>query len=76
LIYPTPRIKDRGDVGPPAWAAMSDVLLSPPRIELDSTLSTLPSLLTIYRCEHGGDVTYSDRPCPLGRVRALKLRPS
>jgi hypothetical protein len=64
---------DRGDVGPPAWAAMSDVLLVTPRLEFDLTVPYGP---TIYRCEQRGKVTYSDRPCETGRVRAISLRPS
>ena len=63
---------DRGDVGPPAWASMSDALLAPSRIDFDFQLPALP---TIYRCEHHGQVSYSDRPCTAGRVRALPVRP-
>jgi hypothetical protein len=65
-------VRDRGDVGPPAWAAMTDVLMTP-RLDFDFHLPQLP---TIYRCEHHGEVTYSDRPCIAGRMRALSLRPS
>lgn len=63
-------VADRGDVGPPAWASMSGVLLAPPRLDFDFHLPT------IYRCEHRGEVTYSDRPCPPGRGRAVAIRPS
>ena len=66
-------LADRGDVGPPAWASMSEALLAAPRLELDFTL---PYGATIYRCEHRGHVTYSDRPCTNGRARSLSLRPS
>lgn len=59
---------DRGDVGPPVWASMPEVLLGPPRLEFDFQLTGLP---TIYRCEHRGRVTgrvtYSDRPCSAGQ---------
>ena len=71
-LQPAPPPADRGDVGPPAWASMSEVLLNPPRLEFDFPL---PYGVTIYRCEHLGRVTYSDRPCVVGRVRALSLRP-
>ena len=64
---------DRGDVGPPAWASMSEVLLGPPRLEFDFQLPGLP---TIYRCEHRGQVSYSDRPCARVRTRASSGRPS
>ncbi|MGZ8273846.1 MAG: hypothetical protein ACXWUM_08000 [Burkholderiaceae bacterium] len=72
-LRPGMAVADRGDVGPPAWASMSDVLLPPPRLEFDFQLPGIP---TIYRCEHRGQVTYSDRPCPVGRVRSLAVRPS
>jgi hypothetical protein len=64
---------DRGDVGPPAWASMSEALLTSPRLEFDFTLPYGPR---IYRCEEHGHVTYADRPCANGRVRSLSLRPS
>jgi hypothetical protein len=70
---PAPAAADRGDVGPPAWASMSEVLLKPPSLAFDFPL---PYGVTIYRCEHLGRITYSDRPCVVGRVRALSLRPS
>jgi hypothetical protein len=72
-LQPAPSGADRGDVGPPAWAAMSDALFSPARIELDFSLLSLP---TVYRCEYRGHVTYSDRPCAAGRNRPLSFRPS
>ena len=64
---------DRGDVGPPAWASMSDVLLTTPRLEFDLRIPYGP---TIYRCDDHGRITYSDHPCMKGRYRALSLRPS
>jgi hypothetical protein len=64
---------DRGDVGPPEWASMSAVLQIKPRLEFDLHIPYGP---TIYRCEHGGRVTYSDRPCMGGRLRPFSLRPS
>lgn len=66
-------VAERGDVGPPAWASMSEGLLVPPRLDFDFQLPRLP---TIYRCEHRGQVTYSDRPCRFGRTRTLSGRPS
>jgi hypothetical protein len=72
-----------GEAGPPAWAAVSEVLLDPPRLEFEVRV---PEVLrpevrfafgaTIFRCEHRGTVTYTDRPCPVGNARALSVRPS
>jgi hypothetical protein len=62
---------DRGDVGPPVWASMSE-LLAPPQLEFEFQVTALP---TIYRCERRGEITYSDRPCKHGRVSAVSLRP-
>ncbi|MGB2817252.1 MAG: DUF4124 domain-containing protein [Burkholderiaceae bacterium] len=72
-LRPSAPLAERGDVGPPAWASMSEVLLSPPRLEFDFQLAGFP---TIYRCDHRGQVTYSDRPCVGGRTRVLSGRPS
>jgi hypothetical protein len=72
-LRPTAPFADRGDVGPPAWASMSEVPLNSPRVELDFQLPRFP---TIYRCEYRGQVTYSDRPCTVGHMRALSIRPS
>jgi len=72
-LRPAAPFADQGDVGPPAWASMSEVLLNSPRLEFDFQLPRLP---TIYRCEHRGQVTYSDRPCTVGQMRALSIRPS
>lgn len=79
-LRPTPLVADRGDVGPPAWVAMSNALSRPARIERDRPLPRfefelpLPYGVAIYRCEHLGEVTYSDRPCMTGRVRPLSVR--
>lgn len=75
-LNPATIVRDRGDVGPPAWAAMSEVLFAAPRADFELPLPALSSLPTVYRCEHHGEITYTDRPCLLGRVRALTLRPS
>lgn len=72
-LRPGVPLSDRGDVGPPAWASMPEALLGPPRLEFDFQLPGLP---IIYRCEHRGQVTYSDRPCGPGRTRTLSGRPS
>lgn len=72
-LRPDVPVTDHGDVGPPAWASMPEALLGPPRLDFDFQLPGLP---TIYRCDHRGEVTYSDRPCLVGRIRALTARPS
>lgn len=72
-LRPGAPVVDHGDVGPPAWASMSEALLGPVRLEFELPLPGLPA---IYRCEHRGQVTYSDRPCMAGRVRQLSIRPS
>ena len=71
-----------GEVGPPAWAAMSEVLLDPPHREFEVRFPEvrLPEVrfaygATIFRCEHLGGVTYTDRPCVAGNTRALPVRP-
>jgi hypothetical protein len=60
---------DRGDVGPPAWAAMPEVFVVPPRF----AASFAPLGPRVYRCEADGRVTYSDRPCERGRARVVPL---
>jgi len=88
-LPPTAVVADHGDVGPPAWASTSEDLrlptrdprinpssefaLNPPKLDFELALPYLP---LIYRCEHRGQVTYSDWPCTVGRVRALAVRPS
>jgi hypothetical protein len=59
------------DAGPPAWAATGDPVEPP-------TLAAAPQLLvatrdTVFRCEAGGRVTYTDRPCERGDMRVLHL---
>ena len=71
-LRPAMPVADRGEVGPPAWASMPDVLLNP-RLEFDFHIPYGP---TIYRCEYRGQVTYSDRPCTAWRMRAPSGRPS
>lgn len=72
-IRPGLPVSDRTDVGPPVWASMPAALLAPPRLEFEFQLPGLPA---IYRCEHGGRVTYSDRPCSSGQAGALSDRRS
>lgn len=67
LAPPVPA--DRGDVGPPSWAAMPEVFAVEPRFK--AAYSTLGPL--VYRCESDGRVSYSDRPCPRGRIRVMPL---
>lgn len=71
-----------GEVGPPAWAASSEVLPGPPRLEFEVHFPEVrfPEVrlaygAAIFRCEHRGRVTYTDRPCVAGDARALPLRP-
>jgi hypothetical protein len=82
-LRPAAPAADGGEMGPPAWASMSEVLRAPPRLEFEVRL---PEVLrpevrfaygaTIFRCEHRGTVTYTDRPCPVGSARTLSVRPS
>lgn len=69
---------DRGDVGPPAWAAMPFIS----QLDFMREAETLPapavrtpgrSGTTIYRCESASEITYSDRPCARGNARVLRL---
>jgi hypothetical protein len=62
---------DRGDVGPPRWAAMPESLIDPWQLEFDTDLPTVPRTGIVYRCDRNGRVSYADRPCPDGRVRLL-----
>ena len=74
-LNPPIRVRDHGDVGPPLWAAMSDARLAPPRIDFELALPLpLPSRPLVYRCEHRGEITYTDRPCPRGVVRPVTIR--
>lgn len=73
---------DSGEMGPPAWASVSEALLNPPRREFEVRLPEvrLPEVrfaygATIFRCDHRGGVTYTDRPCVAGNTRALPVRP-
>jgi hypothetical protein len=62
---------DRGDVGPPRWAAMPESLIDPWHLDIDTGLPPLPRNGVVYRCDRNGRVSYGDRPCPDGRVRLL-----
>jgi hypothetical protein len=72
LVQPSFAQADRGEVGPPVWSSKSSAFLAAPKLEFDLRF---PPSSTIYRCEHRGQVTYSDRPCTTGRGRALPIRP-
>ena len=81
-LRPAAPAADGGEMGPPAWASMSEVLLDPPRLEFEARFPEvrLPEVrfaygATIFRCEHRGQVTYTDRPCVVGDARALPIRP-
>jgi len=69
---------DRGDVGPPAWAAMPLISELPflsnaePVRSAPARTHGLPNT-TIYRCQSATEVTYSDRPCTRGDARVLRL---
>jgi len=71
-LRPAAPAGDGGEMGPPAWASISEVLLSPPRLEFDFQF---PYGATIYRCEHRGKITYTDRPCLIGNERSLLVLP-
>ncbi|MBS1133746.1 MAG: hypothetical protein H6R02_887 [Burkholderiaceae bacterium] len=60
------------EAGPPAWAAM-EVVPEPP---LELSAAPLPAAThdMVFRCESGGRVTYTDRPCERGDMRVLRLR--
>jgi hypothetical protein len=59
-----------GDVGPPAWAAVDGL----PGISAASpAMPKVASVVTVFRCESQGRVTYADRPCEHGGVRVLRL---
>ena len=58
-----------GDVGPPAWAAVDVPALSP----ASPAMPKVASVVTVFRCESQGRVTYADRPCEHGGVRVLRL---
>jgi hypothetical protein len=55
-----------GDVGPPAWAAVGVPAMSP-------AMPQVASVVTVFRCESQGRVTYADRPCEHGGMRVLRL---
>ena len=69
---------DRGDVGPPAWAAMPFISELPfmwegePERVAPAQAADIPAT-TIYRCQSATEITYSDRPCAHGNGRVLRL---
>jgi predicted lysophospholipase L1 biosynthesis ABC-type transport system permease subunit len=61
----------RGEfVGPPAWVAIDDAPLL--HLRFAPALPALP-LVTVFRCDTGGRVSYGDQPCPTGDMRVLHL---
>jgi hypothetical protein len=64
----------RGEVGPPSWAAMPEVVAALPPVTLvDATERSAAPAATVFRCEIDGSVTYTDRPCDRGGMRVLRL---
>ena len=59
-----------GDVGPPAWAAVDGL---PGLSAASPAMPKVASVVTVFRCESQGRVTYADRPCEHGGVRVLRL---
>ncbi|MGH6624860.1 MAG: hypothetical protein ACREBN_12845 [Burkholderiaceae bacterium] len=69
---------DRGDVGPPAWAAMPFISELPFMLDREPERLAPPRATgvpatTIYRCQSATEITYSDRPCTRGNGRVLRL---
>jgi hypothetical protein len=60
------------EAGPPAWAAMEDFPKS--QAEIPAAPLPAPTHDMVFRCEAGGRVTYTDRPCERGDMRVLRLR--
>jgi hypothetical protein len=65
-----PAVRDEF-VGPPAWVAIDDA----PLLQLRLAAPALPALplVTVFRCDAGGRVSYGDQPCPAGDMRVLHL---
>ena len=59
-----------GEVGPPAWAAVDGL---PGLSAASPAMPKVASVVTVFRCESQGRVTYADRPCEHGGVRVLRL---
>lgn len=70
IIRPQP-VPDRGDVGPPSWAAVALPMI----VDWEPLPLPLapPVKLRIYRCDTPSEVIYSDRPCADGRGRILEV---
>jgi hypothetical protein len=62
-------IADSADVGPPAWVALDAV--PPLRPTAVPTLGS--EVVTVFRCDAQGRVTYTDHPCEHGGERVLRL---
>ena len=64
---------DHDVMGPPASAAIETL---PDLIPAIRPPAYVRNALTVFRCEAGGRVTYTDRPCERGGMRVLQLRPN
>lgn len=58
------------DFGPPAWAGLDESLLA--QLRIVPALPALP-VITVFRCEARGRVSYGDQPCAAGDMRVLLL---
>ena len=68
---------DRGDVGPPLWAAMPESLIDPwQQLEFLRDWPAEREREVFYRCDRNGRTTFSDRPCNEGAMRIVIPRPS
>jgi hypothetical protein len=57
-------------VGPPAWAGLDELPLA--ALRFAPALPALP-VLTVFRCEARGRVSYGDQPCAAGDMRVLHI---
>ncbi len=60
---------DQEEVGPPAWVALDNL----PPLRLTAVPPLTSSVVTVFRCEANGQITYADHPCERGGVRVLRL---
>jgi hypothetical protein len=57
------------EVGPPAWVALDNL----PPLRLTAVPPVTSTVVTVFRCEANGQITYADHPCERGGVRVLRL---
>jgi hypothetical protein len=57
------------EVGPPAWVALDH---RPPLL-ITAVPPVTSTVVTVFRCEANGQITYADHPCERGGVRILRL---